>query len=95
MLVFVMYNFYVIVLQSMWRITKKGSKEAKNIFNIKKGMDLGFTENNVEKKEMGFEYFEDSIEIEVSKIESDSDIKSNENVILTRNLKAEKIEGKE
>jgi hypothetical protein len=52
----------------MWRVTPKGVKEAKNIFDIKKGVDLGFSKENVEKKEMGFEYFEDSVEIEVSQL---------------------------
>jgi hypothetical protein len=56
------------VLQSLWAITPKGVKEAKNIFDIKKGKDLGFGKGQVEKREMGFEYFEDSVEIEVSQL---------------------------
>lgn len=68
LLVFVMYNFYIMVLQSLWAITPKGIKEAKNIFDIKKGVDLGFGKGNSEKREMGFEYFEDSVEIEVSQL---------------------------
>ena len=93
-----MYNFYVYVLQSMWRITPKGYKEAKNIFNVKKSLDLGFDSQNIEKKEIGFEYFEDSVEVEVSQLGEVSQDKdqtfdeSTENVKLTRNLKKEKIE---
>lgn len=52
----------------MWRVTPKGYKEAKNIFNVKKGLDLGFDSNDSEKREVGFEYFEDSVEVEVSQL---------------------------
>ena len=82
----------------MWRITPKGLKEAKNIFDIKKGIDLGFTKENAEKKEMGFEYFEDSVEIEVSQLGDISQDKdktideSFESVGLTRNRRREKTE---
>lgn len=56
----------------MWRVTKKGRKEAKNIFDIKNGMDLDFSSQNIEQKNLGFEYFKDSVEVEVSKISEDS-----------------------
>ena len=98
LLIFVMYNFYIFVLQSMWRITPKGLKEAKNIFDIKKGIDLGFTKENAEKKEMVFEYFEDSVEIEGSQLGDISQDKdktideSFESVGLTRNRRREKTE---
>jgi hypothetical protein len=64
----------------MWRITPKGYKEAKNIFNIKKGHDLELGKSSINKREMGFEYFEDSVEIEVSQIEDDSKETGNESV---------------
>ena len=77
----------------MWRITPKGVKEAKHIFDIKKGKDLGFASQNVEKKEMGFEYFEDSVEIEVSQLgesSKDETEESFESVKIIRNQKKEK-----
>ena len=95
LLIFVMYNFYIFVLQSMWKVTSKGQKEAKHIFDIKKGKDLGFGAQNVEKKEMGFEYFEDSVEIEVSQLgesSKDNTEESFESVRITRNPKRERIE---
>ena len=98
LLIFVMYNFYIFVLQSMWRITPKGLKEAKNIFDIKKGIDLGFTKENAEKKEIVFEYFEDSVEFDVSQLGDISQDKdktideSFESVGLTRNRRREKTE---
>ena len=82
----------------MWRITPKGMKEAKHIFDIKKGVDLQFSNQNVEKKEMGLEYFEDSVEVEVSQLgESSKDgdqtmEESFESVRLTRNLRKERTE---
>lgn len=58
LMVFVIYNFYVIVLQVMWKVTPKGLKEAKKIFNID-------NEESANKK-IGFEYFEDNLEVEIT-----------------------------
>lgn len=60
--VLIMYNFYIMTLQSMWRITPKGFDEAKNIFDIKRPgvMDLKYPGADNE-----LDYFKDSIKVEV------------------------------
>ena len=67
-MVFVIYNFYVIILQRMWKINKKGMKEAKKIFNH----DI----EEEDSKKAGYEYFQDNIEVEISKTNNDSINKS-------------------
>lgn len=59
--VLAMYNFYIITLQAMWRITPKGFDEAKNIFDIKRPgvMDFKHAGDNE------LDYFKDSIKVEV------------------------------
>ena len=100
-----MYNFYILVLQNMWRITPKGFDEAKNIFDIKRpGMidfknspDLGARDNELD-------YFKDSVKVQIvseaerktdesfdASKESEDDTRSVQNVKIIRKNKKEEI----
>lgn len=60
-----MYNFYIFVLQIMWRVTSRGHKEAQNIFEIKKPV---YAENDSfvkDHRDVEVDYFKDSVQVEV------------------------------
>ena len=103
--VLVMYNFYIITLQFMWKITPKGFEEAKNIFDIKRPGVMDFKQRvGLSVGDNELDYFKESVKVEVvseperktdesfeTYKDSDEDVRSIQSVNLTRNRRNEGI----
>ena len=103
-----LYNFYIIVLQTMWKITPKGFEEAKNIFDIKQPGMLQFkNELGVGERDHELDYFRDTVKVEIvneaekkkedsfeTYKESEDEVQSVQSVGLTRNRRRGGTEGK-